>query len=355
MIFQKLNEISSDGCEQIIFCQDKKTNLRAIIAIHSTLLGPATGGCRMWNYDHEADALFDVVRLARGMTFKAALANLRWGGGKAVILGDPKTGKSKEKFEKFGEFVQRLSGHYITAKDVGIDENDLKIMKNKTQYVLGIEGEPGSSGDPSLATAWGVYHGMKSAARLGLGEPSLKGLKVAIQGLGSVAFALCQYLSADGAKIIACDTDPSKIKRSLDKYPTLEIVNPETIFDAECDIFSPCALGAVLNSQTIPKIKAKIIAGAANNQLLKSEDGNEIFRKSIIYVPDYVINAGGLINIYYEKNKDGTPYSRLRAYQHIETIGITIEGILTRSRSENIPTHIIADTMAEERVRAAQD
>jgi leucine dehydrogenase len=346
-IFESIQAIDPRSFEQIVFCNDPKVGLKAIISMHSTALGPAVGGCRMWDYATEAEALTDVLRLSRGMTYKNAISNLKCGGGKAVIIGDSKKNKSKAMLERYGEFVDRLGGNYITAKDVGISAEDLGTIHTKTKHVLGIEGQS-SSGDPSPATAWGVYHGMKAAAKHTFGTDSLKGVKIALQGLGAVSFYLLEPLSQEGAKLIGCDIDPAAIQRAS-KYG-VEIVSPEAIYGVDCDIFAPCALGASINSSTIPRLKAKLIAGAANNQLAKSEDGQELFRRKIDYAPDYAINAGGVINIYYEGMVAGG-YVRKQAYAHIESIGRTITEILARAKEEGKPPHLIADRIAEERIK----
>jgi leucine dehydrogenase len=348
MIFEK---IRLDGFEQIVFCNDPSLGLKAIIAIHSTVLGPATGGCRMWDYTTEIEALTDVLRLSQGMTYKASISGLNWGGGKAIIWGDPKKDKSKAMLERFGEFVDRLGGNYITAKDVGIGAEDLRLIKNKTSHVLGIEGEKNSSGDPSPATAWGVYHGMKAAADFAFQAKSLKGLKVALQGLGSVSYYLLEHLAADGAKIVGCDIDPAMIKRATEKYD-IEITTPDKIYDVECDIFAPSALGASINAESLPRLKAKVVAGAANNQLATPEEGYELLRRGIVYAPDYAINAGGLINIYHEDPIRGG-YSRTRAFEHAAEVGKTIKEILERAHSEKLPSHMVANRMAEERISKA--
>ncbi len=338
--------------EQVVYFNDPKVGLRAIVAMHSTALGPATGGCRMWNYANEDEALTDVLRLSKGMTYKASVAGLNWGGGKAVIIGDAKTQKTPEMMKRFGEFVERLGGHYITAKDVGIGSDDLKAVKTKTRHVLGIDGEPGSSGDPSPATAFGVYHGMKAAAKHAFGSESLKGQRVALQGLGSVSYYLLEHLAAEGAKVVGCDIDQAVIDRAVKKYG-IETCSPNSIFDVQCDIFAPSALGGAINKDTLPRIKAKIIAGAANNQLATPDAGAEVVKRGMVYCPDYVINGGGLINIYYEAMPGG--YSRSRAFAHVEKIGQTISQILERSKAENLPSHLIADRMAEERVAKARN
>lgn len=349
MIFKRLQD---EDFEQVVYCSDPRTGLRAIISMHSTVLGPATGGCRMWAYGSDQEALEDVLRLSRGMTYKNSIAGLNWGGGKAVIVGDAKTQKTPEMLKRYGEFVDRLGGHYITAKDVGINSDDLRVVKSKTQHVLGIDGEPGTSGDPSPATAWGVYHGMRAAAQATLGASSLKGMTIALQGLGSVSYYLLEHLVADGARIVGCDIDQAVIDRAVKKYG-IETVRPETIYDVQCDIFSPSALGGAINPETLPRIKAKMIAGAANNQLSTPSMGEEVMRRGMVYAPDYVINGGGVINIYHEKNVAGG-YSKARAFEHVAKIGPTITEILSRAKSERLPTHLIADKMAEERIEKAR-
>lgn len=345
------DKIQSDGFEQIVYCHDPKVGLRAIISLHSTVLGPATGGCRMWNYASEEEALTDVLRLSKGMSYKASVAGLNWGGGKAVILGDPKTKKTPLLLERYGEFVERLGGHYITAKDVGIGADDLRIMKRKTHHILGIDGEPGSSGDPSPATAWGVYHGMRACARFAYQANSLKGLTIALQGLGSVSYYLLEHLYADGAKVVGCDIDPTMVNRAVQKYG-IEVVSPDAIYDVKCDIFAPSALGASITSQTLPRIQAKVIAGAANNQLATPEQGYEVMRRGIVYAPDYVINAGGLMNIYHEDPVRGG-YNKAKAFDHVAEIGPKIQMILERAAHDRLPTHLVADQIAEDRIQKA--
>jgi leucine dehydrogenase len=350
MIFEK---IQKQDYEQIVFCNDSRTGLKSIIAMHSTVLGPATGGCRMWAYETEEEALTDVLRLSKGMTYKNAISGLNWGGGKAVIIApkgvEPKVFKTRALLERYGEYVNRLGGNYITAKDVGIGSDDLRIVKSKTKHVLGIDGEQGSSGDPSPATAWGVYHGMKAAAKVALGAKNLSGLTVSLQGLGSVAYYLLEHIVADGAKVVACDIDQAAIERATKKY-NIEIVSPEKIYDVPCDIFGPSALGASINSKTLPRLQTKIIAGAANNQLATHEDGLEVERRGIVYAPDYAINAGGVINIYYEQIGNGN-YDKRKAFEHIAGIENTVTEILTRAKAEKLPSHVVADRMAEERIQ----
>ena len=345
MVFEK---IYSEGFEQVVFCNDPSVGLKAIISIHSSVLGPALGGCRVWDYASETEALFDALRLAKGMTYKAALAGLEWGGGKAVIMIDSK--KTTDKlFQRFGEYVNRLNGHYITAKDVGISAENLRMIKTKTPHIVGIEGEEGSGGDPSIATAVGVYHGMRACARYVFGSESLDGMKIALQGLGSVSYFLLEYLIGEGAQVIGCDIDMGAIEKVLKKY-NIEIVSPDRIESVECDIFSPSALGGAINARSLASLKAKIVAGAANNQLATAHEGYELLRRGIVYAPDYAINAGGLINVYYEDGQT-KHYDQERAFAHIARIGRTIEDILHRAQEEKLPTHVVADRIVEEKLR----
>jgi leucine dehydrogenase len=344
-VFEK---IQADNYEQIVFCHDQKVGLKAIIAIHNSALGPATGGCRMWNYRNEEEALTDVLRLSKGMTYKASISGLPLGGGKSIIIGDASQ-KTPELLKRFGDYVETFKGHYITAKDVGIDSNDLKTIKSKTSHILGIAGEANSSGDPSPVTAWGVYNGMLACAEKAFGSKSLKGLHVALQGLGAVNYHLLKYLHQEGAKVTGCDINAETIQRAQKEFGA-EIVNAENIYDVVCDIFSPGALGAIVNAQTLDKLKCKVIAGAANNQLATEKEGEELLKKGILYAPDYAINAGGLINIYHEREG----YNRERAYAHVAKIYDTIKKILEVSQSDRLPTNLVANKIADDRVKEAE-
>ncbi len=344
-VFEK---IQADNYEQILFCHDAKVGLKAIIALHNTALGPATGGCRMWNYRNEDEALTDVLRLSKGMTFKASISHLPLGGGKSIIIGDVSQ-KTPELLRRFGEFVETLKGHYITAKDVGIDSSDLKTIKSRTSHILGIAGETNSSGDPSPVTAWGVYNGMLACAEKAFGEKSLKGLKVALQGLGAVNYHLLKYLHQEGALVTGCDIQAESVERARKEF-NIQVVNPEAIYDVDCDIFSPGALGSVVNAQTLGRFKCKVIAGAANNQLATEKEGEELLRRGIMYAPDYAINAGGLINIYHEREG----YNRDKAYAHVAKIYETIKNILEVSARDKQPTNLVANRIAEDRVREAE-
>ena len=340
--------IQADNYEQIIYCNDNKVGLKAIIAIHSSALGPATGGCRMWNYRNEDEALTDVLRLSKGMTYKASISNLPLGGGKSIIIGDH-SHKTPEMLRRFGDFVETMRGHYITAKDVGIDSSDLKTIKSRTSHILGVAGEANSSGDPSPVTAWGVYNGMLACAEKAFGGKSLKGLKITLQGLGSVNYYLLKYLSQEGAVVTGCDISKEAVDRAQKEFG-IHITSPENIYDIPTDIFSPGALGAIINAHTIPKLKCKVIAGAANNQLATEQDGEELLKRGIYYAPDYAINAGGLINICHEREG----YNRDKAYAHVAKIYDTIKNILEVSAQTKQPANVVANTIAENRVREAE-
>lgn len=341
-IFQ---DLVNYGHEQVSFFQDKESGLKAIVGIHSTVLGPALGGCRMWNYSSESDALRDVLRLSRGMTYKAAVAGLRLGGGKAVIIGDSRKDKSEALVAAFARCVEMLGGRYITAEDVGMSVADIDTMRNYTHFAVG-GSNVGGSGDPSLMTAYGVFQGLKAAVRhAGLGE-DLNGLTVAVQGVGNVGHHLCSHLSAAGVRLIVTDIHQDQVDRVVDNFGA-EVVKPEEIYDVECDVFAPCALGAVLNARTIATLKCKVVAGAANNQLETDNDGYELMRRGIVYAPDYAINAGGLINVAAEL--DG--YNKELVFSKVSQIHGTIANILELSSEEKVPPHVAADKMAEQRLK----
>ncbi|MFD6206690.1 MULTISPECIES: Glu/Leu/Phe/Val dehydrogenase [unclassified Peribacillus] len=331
--------------EQLLFCQDKQSGLKAIIAIHDTTLGPALGGTRMWTYASEEDAIEDALRLSKGMTYKNAAAGLNLGGGKTVIIGDPRKDKNEEMFRAFGRYIQGLNGRYITAEDVGTTVEDMDLIHEETDFVTGISPAFGSSGNPSPVTAYGVYRGMKAAAKEAFGTDSLEGKVVAVQGVGNVAYNLCRHLHEEGAKLIVTDINKDSVARAVESFGATA-VNPDEIYGVECDIYAPCALGAVINDQTINKIKAKVIAGAANNQLKEAVHGDQIHEKGIIYAPDYVINAGGVINVADEL----LGYNRERALKKVETVYDTIERVIEIAKRDQIPTYKAADRMAEERI-----
>lgn len=336
--------------EQLVFCQDESSGLKAIIAIHDTTLGPALGGTRMWTYDTEEEAIEDALRLARGMTYKNAAAGLNIGGGKAVIIGDPRKDKNPEMFRAFGRFIQSLNGRYITAEDIGTTERDMDLIHLETDFVTGTSPGSGSSGDPSPVTAYGIYKGMQAAANEAFGSDSLSGKTVAVQGVGNVAYKLCEYLHKDGANLIVTDINKEAVQRAVTNFGATA-VDPDDIYTVDCDIYSPCALGATLNDETIPKLKAKVIAGSANNQLKESRHGDLIHKKGIVYAPDYVINAGGVINV----SDELEGYNEQRAMQKVETIYDSLKKVFEISNRDNIPTYVAADRMAEERIQAVRN
>jgi leucine dehydrogenase len=336
-----------DAHEFIAFHSDPASGLRAIIAVHNTRLGHALGGCRMWNYASEDDALTDVLRLSRGMTYKAALAGLPQGGGKSVILGDPRKDKTPQMFHAMGRFVESLSGKYIVAEDSGTSVADLHLMAQQTRHIAGVADAQaqasGRTGDPSPATALGVFIGLKSAVKTGLGRDDLNGVRVAVQGLGNVGFRLAQHLHQAGAKLFVTDIYPPAVERAVQELGATAVGMGE-IASLDVDVFAPCAFGAILNDATLPSIKAKVIAGAANNQLAQARHGQALFDRGIFYAPDYVINAGGIIDIHYE----GAGYDVAVVNAHLEKIGSTLSAIFERSKLEQKPTAAIADRMAEE-------
>lgn len=334
------------GHEQVVHCYNKEAGLRAIVAIHNTTLGPALGGTRMWNYKSEEDALKDVLRLSRGMTYKAAVSGLNLGGGKAVIIGDSANQKNELLFRTFGKFIEGLAGRYITAEDVGTSVKDMEFVRMETKYVTGISKSLGGSGDPSPVTAYGVYVGMKACAKFKWGNDSLKGKKIAVQGAGHVAGYLCEHLFNEGAEIYLTDINQEKLTRVLETVKA-KVVKPEEIYDVDADIFSPNALGAIINDDTLKRIKAEIIAGGANNQLEDEKiHGPKLLEKGLVYAPDYVINAGGLINVANELEG----YRQDRALKQAEGIYEVILKILKISAEKKIPTYEASNKIAEERL-----
>ncbi len=331
--------------EQLLFCNDNSTGLKAIIAVHNTTLGPALGGTRMWKYENELEALNDVLRLSRGMTYKNAISGLNLGGGKAVIIGDSKTQKNEALFRRFGKFVQSLGGKYITAEDVGISPIDMTWVNMETDHVVGL---PGKSGDPSPVTAYGVYMGMKAAAKAQYGSDSLTGKKIAVQGVGHVGEYLVAYLAKENADIYITDIHEESLKKVSKEYGAT-VVGLDEIYDIDMDIYAPCALGATVNSDSLERLKCSIIAGAANNQLKDENIHGEIVKsKGIVYVPDFMLNAGGVINCFAEVKGLSAEWAMKKA----EEIYNTTLGIVMRANNENSYTYKIANAMAEERITA---
>ena len=338
--------MTSMGHEQVVFCHDQETGLKAIIAIHSTVLGPALGGTRMWNYNTDVEAINDVLRLSRGMTFKASISGLNLGGGKAVIIGDAKTQKTDALMQKFGSFVDSLGGRYITAEDVGMTTHDMEMVKMNTNHVTGIPESMGGSGNPSPVTAYGVYMGMKAAAKFKWGTDKLAGKKVVVQGIGHVGEVLVKHLRNEGAEVLVNDISMDRMKEIAEKYQT-GIVEGDAVYDAEMDIYAPCALGATVNTETLKRLKCAVIAGAANNQLADEEiHGKMVMDKGILYAPDFLSNAGGLINVYSENEG----YNREEALAKTEHIYNTTLEILNLSSGEKITPNEAALRIAMKRV-----
>jgi leucine dehydrogenase len=334
--------------EQVVFCQDRSTGLKAIIAVHNTVLGPSLGGTRMWMYKSEEEALKDVLRLSRGMTYKSSLAGLNLGGGKAVIIGDARQHKSEALFRRFGKFVDSLAGKYITAEDVGVNTRDMEFVHMETDHVAGLPEYMGGSGDPSPVTAYGVYVGMKAAAKERYGNDNLHGKRILVQGVGHVGEYLVKHLVKEGAKVMVSDIYEDRLKAMVDAYG-VEVVEVDQVYDVPMDIYSPCALGATVNDDTLDRLKCSIIAGAANNQLADEvKHGQEVMSRGMIYVPDYLINAGGIINCYWEV----IGYNRDAAMRSTEEIYNTASRIFAMSKEENLPTYLCANRLAEARIEA---
>lgn len=350
-IFKKMAERSH---EELIFCNDEESGLKAIIAIHNTVLGPALGGCRMYPYETFDDAMQDALRLSRGMTFKASVAGLNLGGGKSVIIADPKElhkdpVRRELLFRSFGRFVQAAAGRYITAEDVGTSVKDMEFVKMETDFVTGIPLALGGSGDPSPVTAYGTFRGIQACAAKVYGSPSLKGLKVIVEGIGNVGKFLVNHLYEEGAKVYIYDIDQEKIQAILNEYKEVEFIEGDKIYGFDADIYAPCALGATVNDDTIDKFKFKIIAGAANNQLaIEEKHGKMLLDKGIIYAPDYVLNSGGLINVYTEMEG----YNQERALSKAKHIYDVVAKVLDIAEKENIPSYLAANKLAEDRLAA---
>lgn len=344
MLFETLDTF---GHEQVVFCHNKDAGLKAIIAIHNTVLGPALGGTRMWPYASEAEALNDVLRLSRGMTFKNAVAGLNIGGGKAVIIGDPAKDKSEALFRAFGQFVDSLGGRYITAEDVGIDVNDMEYVYRETQFVTGVHQIHGGSGDPSPFTAYGALQGLMATLNKKFGDEDVGKYSYAVQGLGHVGMEYVKLLKERGAKIFVTDIHKDRVEKAVAEYGA-EAVAPDAIYDVEADVYSPCALGGTVNEQTLPRFKFKVICGAANNQLSTDAIGDEVVKRGILYAPDYAVNAGGVMNVALEL--DG--YNRERAMRMMRTIYHNLSRIYEIADRDGIPTYRAADRLAEERISA---
>lgn len=328
--------------EQLVFCHDKNSGLKAIIGIHDTTLGPALGGTRIWDYKTEEEAIIDVLRLSRGMTYKNAAAGLNLGGGKTVIIGDPAKIKSEELFRAFGRFVEGLGGRYITAEDMNTSTQDMSYIHDETEYVTGLEGK---SGNPSPVTAFGVFRGILAGVNEIFGSDDLTGKVVAVQGLGAVGYTVCQYLHEAGAKLYVTDIRKESIDRAVNDFGAIAVA-PDEIYKVECDIFAPCAMGASINDFTVEQLKCKIVGGSANNQLAEERHGDMLKEKGILYIPDFVINSGGVINVFEEIRG----YNKDRAMTKASNIYNVCKKVFEISNKENIPTYKAAERMAEERI-----
>ncbi|HEY8347821.1 MAG TPA: Glu/Leu/Phe/Val dehydrogenase dimerization domain-containing protein [Symbiobacteriaceae bacterium] len=332
------------GHEQVVFCYDRATGLKAIIGIHDTSLGPALGGVRLWPYQTEEEALRDVLRLSQGMTYKNAAMGLDLGGGKAVIWAEPGAANREALMRAFGRFVQTLGGRYVAAEDVNTTVADMAAVAAETPHVAGrAEG----SGDPSPVTAYGVFHGMRAAARWAFGSDDLQGRTVAVQGLGKVGYRLCEHLHRAGARLIVTDTDAGRVQQAAEAFGA-QAMDPERIYDAECDIFSPCALGSVVNDRTVERFRCRVIAGSANNQLQEPHHGDRLQERGILYAPDFIINGGGVINAAEELRPGG--YRRERALVQVERIYDLLLAVFRTAQEQGISTARAAEQISEERI-----
>jgi leucine dehydrogenase len=340
-----------DDHERVVFCRDVDTGLKAIIAIHSTALGPAAGGCRIWNYESANAALHDVLRLSQGMSYKNAMAGLDFGGGKAVIIKAPEFKETEALFEKFGEFVEKLNGDYVTAEDVGMSVDIMEMIARKTSYVAGLTPEAGQAGgDPSPKTAFGIFKGIEAAVEFKLGKHDLNGLRVAVQGAGHVGYYLCRYLSEAGAELIVADIDETREQRVCDEFGAKSAPLDEILFE-DADVLAPCALGAILNENSIPRLKVGIVAGGANNQLETHADGQRLSDAGILYAPDYVINGGGIINVSCEYSGGHTDE---QVMELVAAIGPRLTRIFEVASESGNPTNVVADDHARKIIAAGR-
>lgn len=339
-----------DGHERVVFCHDRDTGLKAIIAIHSTALGPAAGGTRLWSYASDDEALHDALRLAQGMSFKNAMAGLKFGGGKAVIIKTPDFDGSEALYERFGDFVESMNGNYVTAEDVGMSVDIMEIVARRTRHVAGLSQQAGKAGgDPSPKTSFGIFKGIEAAVRSRMGRESLDGLRVAVQGVGHVGYHLCRFLNEAGATLVVADIDPDRVSRVQDEFGATG-VGLDEILAADVDVVSPCALGAVMDERSIGRLKAVIVAGGANNQLATGEDGQRLYDAGVLYAPDYVINGGGIINVaceYYGNASDDEVWDK------VAEIGPRLSGIFEESVATGRPTNLVADAQARRIIASA--
>lgn len=345
-IFEKMNE---HDYEQLIFMNDSETGLRAITCIHNTVLGPAIGGCRIWKYEKEEDAIEDVIRLARGMSYKNAAAGIWSGGAKTVVMIDDEHPKTEAMLRSLGRYIDSMNGRYITAEDVGTSEEDMDYIYQETNYVLGTSMKPGTAGNPSPSTARGVYMSMKASAKEKYGDASLNGKKILIQGFGHVGEVIADYCKKEGAEISVCDINEKSIQRA--KEIGYEIIDADKMWDWEGDIYCPCALGATVNDESIPQMKFDIICGSANNQLKEERHGQALKDKNILYAPDFIVNAGGVVHCHDELYGG---FDRERANKKIDLIADQIAKVFEISKQEDIPTNIAANRLAERRIKAVE-
>jgi leucine dehydrogenase len=336
--------VAEMGHEQVVLCHDPSAGYRGIIAIHSTTLGPALGGTRFWRYASDEEAFVDALRLSRGMTYKNAVAGLNLGGGKAVLIGDNRTANREMIFRAHGRFVETLGGRYITAEDVGTSTADMDFVHMETDYVTGLAGR---SGDPSPVTAHGVFRAIQASAKTCWGSDDLHTKTVSVQGAGHVGYHLAKELHEAGAKLVVTDIDPERVKRVVSEFGAAAVA-PDDIYGVRADIFAPCALGAVINDKTLPQLRVELVAGAANNQLQDERHGDELHRRGILYAPDYVANAGGVINVYSEL----AGWSSARAFRKADEIYETILRVFSIAKQDGVPTHEAADRLAEQRIKA---
>jgi len=347
----KITALDVPGYEKVMRADDPQVGLKAFIAVHDTTLGPALGGMRFWPYASEQDAMTDVLRLAEGMTYKSAVAETGLGGGKSVVVADPRMKKSPALLHAMGKFINELGGKYITAEDVGCTVEDLLVVAEETKFVTGLPRERGGSGDPSPFTALGVYTGLKAAAEVTYHNDNLAGKTVAVQGSGHVGYWLCKHLFEAGARLYVTDVRPERTERVKKEFKAV-VVELDDIFDVACDIFAPCALGGILNDTTIPRLRCKIVGGAANNQLLESRHADALQARGILYAPDYVINAGGIINIGLELDPKG--YDECRALERIKHIGAVLKDVFTTATANRISTDKAAKEVALRKLRDAK-
>lgn len=339
-----------DGHERVLFCHDPVTGLKAIIAIHSTALGPAAGGTRLWFYPSDDDALHDALRLSQGMSFKNAMAGLRFGGGKGVILKTPEFSASEAVYEKYGEFVDSLHGDYVTAEDVGMSVEIMDVIRHKTRYVAGLSRQKDKAGgDPSPKTSFGIFKGIEAAVAFKLGRDSLDGIRVAVQGVGHVGYYLCRYLHEAGARLVVADIDTDRVRRVVEEFGATAVSLVE-LLASDVDVVAPCALGAVINERSVGMLKASIVAGGANNQLETDADGQRLHDAGILYAPDYVINGGGIINVACEYYGDTTDQE---VWDQVAAIGPRLTGIFEESAATGLPTSTVADRQARRIIAAA--